>query len=446
MLLDNANIDAYDKGRKTVFVVIAAFCVIGIFSDTIIYYNYYSSNQLTVNGISLAICVLTLVLEITRAGIPTKTLFAILGYNVVISIFVTHVFYQSFFELFPETRSNLFLRDTAIVLCFICLSGLISGRIHIIIQAAIHSSLALYYSFVLKNQFIYENLTVYLLLLVGFCSIMFFLVTVVNRFINELHRMGTEVDHQRQEILSSIQYAEKIQNAILPPRSLVKSLLPENFIFYKPKEYVSGDFYWIQEVYEEVLFAVADCTGHGVPGAMLSVICHNSLNRAVLEFKITEPAKILDKTREMIINTFLKDTEQLQDGMDIALCSLNTLTRELNYAGANNPIYYVRDNQLTEVFADRQPISVFQNQTRFKNKKIQLQKGDTVYLFTDGFADQFGGEKGKKFKYSALKQLILNIQGQPMQVQKKIISNTFDTWKRDQEQLDDVCIMGIEVV
>jgi serine phosphatase RsbU (regulator of sigma subunit) len=446
LILENTNIEAFNMGRKIVFVVVAAFACIGIFIDTLVYYNYYSFNQIVLNGISLTLCVITLVLDLTRAKVSTKTLFVILAYTILLSIVITHVFYQSFFELFTETRTNLFLRDTAIILCFIFLSGLISGRIHIIIQAAIYSSLTLYYSFVLKNTFIYENIAVCLLLVIGFSSILFFVVTLVNRFIDELGVMREKLDEQNQEISSSIQYAEKIQHAILPSHNVINTLLPENFIFYKPKEHISGVFYWINEVYDEILFAVGDCKRHGVSGAILSVVFHNSLDRSVREFKLIEPGKILDKTSEMITNTFLSGNEQLKDGMDIALCSLNTLTRELNYAGANNPIYYVRNNQLTEVFADRQAISVFENQIRFKNQTIQLKKGDTVYLFTYGFIDQFGGEEGTKFNHSAFKQLILNIQGQPMDAQKKIIMNTFDSWKRDQDQLDDVCIMGIEIV
>ena len=193
------------------------------------------------------------------------------------------------------------------------------------------------------------------------------------------------------------------------------------------------------------MFAAADCTGHGVPGAMISVVCHNALNRAVREFSLTDPADILDKVRNLVIETFEQSEEEVYDGMDIALCTLDRKNQELKYSGANNSLYIVRANELIELKADKQPISQYFDAKPFTLHNFKLEKGDTIYSFTDGFADQFGGEKGKKFKYKPFKELLLSIQHESMDDQFKILKKTFHDWRGDLEQIDDVCILGVRV-
>ena len=251
------------------------------------------------------------------------------------------------------------------------------------------------------------------------------------------------LEEKNQEILDSISYAKRIQNAILPPQKLVKEYLNNSFIIYKPKDIVSGDFYWMEPTKKEVLFAVADCTGHGVPGAMVSVVCNNGLNRSVREHGLSDPGKILDKTREIIIQEFEKSEEEVKDGMDIALCSIKE--NKLKYSGAHNPLWIVRDGQIIETKANKQPIGKFDNPQPYNTHTIDLQKGDAIYLFSDGYADQFGGEKGKKFKAKAFKELLISIQEKSMEEQKSIIDETFENWKGNLEQLDDVCVIGLRV-
>jgi len=279
---------------------------------------------------------------------------------------------------------------------------------------------------------------------------------------NIIIRQKEIVEEKNQEITDSIQYAKRIQNAILPPTKLVKEYLANSFVYYKPKDIVAGDFYWMETVdYEEnmsnsetptfksrdILFAAADCTGHGVPGAMVSVVCNNGLNRSVREHKLTDPGKILDKTREIVVQEFEKSEEEVKDGMDIALCSLKQEDGrwKLKYAGAHNPLWIIRGEELLETKANKQPIGKFDNPEPYTTHNIELQKGDSIYIFSDGYADQFGGEEGKKLKTSNFKKLLLSIQNETMDKQKQLLEDAFEKWKGDIEQLDDVCVIGVRI-
>lgn len=266
----------------------------------------------------------------------------------------------------------------------------------------------------------------------------------------ELQKRNIEIAHyeleeKNEEILDSINYAKRIQSAILPPTKTVKKYLKNSFILYKPKDIVAGDFYWLEHKGESILFAAADCTGHGVPGAMVSVICNNGLNRSVRELGLTDPGKILDKTRELVVNEFEKSEEDVQDGMDIALCVLKG--NLLQYAGAHNPLWIIRkgSSEIEEIKADKQPIGKFRHSEPFATRTLILNPGDTLYIFSDGYADQFGGDKGKKFKTSNFKKLLLSIQNEPLEKQKELLDQEFENWKGTLEQLDDVCVIGVRV-
>jgi len=297
-----------------------------------------------------------------------------------------------------------------------------------------------------KRMFLYAGIGVLLLLSgIGFWS--FYQKKKDNRIIRarkaEVDEAYEKLEEKNNDILDSVNYAKRIQSAILPPQKSLKEHLENSFVLYLPKDIVAGDFYWMETINNMVLFAVADCTGHGIPGAMVSVIGNNALNRSVREHGLTEPGKILDRSRALLIQEFQKSEEEVKDGMDIALCMIRE--NELSFAGANNPLWIVRNGELLETRGDSQPIGKFDHSKPFTTHEFELQKGDTIYIFSDGFADQFGGEKGKKFKKLNFKKLLLSVEDKPIAEHKRIIEETFDSWKGELEQIDDVCVMGVRV-
>jgi len=262
----------------------------------------------------------------------------------------------------------------------------------------------------------------------------------------KLETANKENAEKNKKITDSIRYAKRIQEAILPLDKIIKENIEDSFVLYKPRDIVSGDFYWMEVVKEKVLFAAVDCTGHGVPGALVSIVGHNGLNQAVKEFGITEPAKILDKLNDLVLDTFSsKDEHDIKDGMDIAMCCLNTKTNTLEYAGANNPLYLIRNGKLQIYKADKQPIGKFMQRKVFTNQSIALQENDSIYIFSDGYADQFGGNKDKRFTRKQFRDLLLEINDQPMQAQKRLLEDKFNSWKRNTDQIDDVLVMGVRI-
>lgn len=263
-----------------------------------------------------------------------------------------------------------------------------------------------------------------------------------------------EVEEKQREITDSINYAKRIQEAILPSIDFIKTHLPNSFIYYQPKDIVAGDFYWAEKVDDNFFIAAADCTGHGVPGALVSVVCCNALNRTVNEFKLSDPGNILDKTRELVLESFSKNGGDIKDGMDISLISING--NSVKWAGANNPFWYIvssfeggdqrsGDVALKEIKANKQPIGKTDNPEPFTTHTIELQKGDSLYLFTDGFADQFGGPKGKKFKYKQLEELLVSTNPLSLSSQHEALRNALKNWMGNLEQVDDICVIGIRV-
>ncbi|MCW3071989.1 MAG: protein serine/threonine phosphatase [Bacteroidetes bacterium] len=265
----------------------------------------------------------------------------------------------------------------------------------------------------------------------------------------ELEQNRDEVAGKNKEITDSIKYAKRLQEAILPGSDFVTKLFPDSFILYKPKDIVSGDFYWFEHWGNKKLFAAVDCTGHGVPGAFMSIVGYNQLNQAVNESGLSKPNLILNALNKGVTKALKQTLEgsTVKDGMDIALCAYDESTGILEYAGAYNSLWLVRNGKLTEVKADKKPIGVFigEELKPFHNYEVKLEKGDCVYVFTDGYADQFGGEKGKKFKYKPLQQLLISNQHMGMQEQKKVLDDTIESWRGALEQVDDILMIGIRI-
>jgi serine phosphatase RsbU (regulator of sigma subunit) len=252
-----------------------------------------------------------------------------------------------------------------------------------------------------------------------------------------------DIESKNIEITSSIQYAKRIHEAIMPSLKQIQVNFPKSFVLCKPKDIIAGDFVWFEQLNDRTIIAVADCTGHGVPGALVSIVCSNALNRSIREFNLSQPAAILNKTRELVVETFAKSEINISDGMDIALCTIENET--LEYAGANNSLYYIAEQEFIEICSDKQPIGKCDFPKPYTNHKIELKKGDIFYLFTDGFADQFGGPKGKKFKYQSFRKLFIDNHSKPLDEQNNIFNNSLAQWKGDHEQADDICIIGIQL-
>lgn len=264
----------------------------------------------------------------------------------------------------------------------------------------------------------------------------------------ELKLQKDLIEEKNREVMDSIQYAQRLQTAILPTAQYIYENLRESFILFRPKDIVSGDFYWMTDIEGKIYVAAVDCTGHGVPGAMVSIVGANGLNRCVKEFGLRKPGEILNKLREIVIETFSASHEgEVKDGMDIAMLAIDKKTRKVEFSGANNPVWIAKkdSNEMEIVKGDKQPIGRFDHAVPFSTHELQLSEGDCLYVFTDGYADQFGGMKGKKLKYKPFQQMLLSNMHLPMHEQKSLIQDAFIEWMSDFEQVDDVCVIGLRM-
>mgnify|MGYP003393854008 CR=1 FL=1 len=262
----------------------------------------------------------------------------------------------------------------------------------------------------------------------------------------EVERQSRKVVELYKNVTDSIRYAKRLQESILPPDKRIRELLPESFVLFRPKDIVSGDFYWFEKVDEKVVFAAVDCTGHGVPGAFMSLVGHNGLNQAVKERGHTEPATVLRDLNRIAFEALHKDRDQflVRDGMDMALCTLDRESLVLHYAGANCPLYLVRNGDLMQFEPNKISVGGFElDGVSFQEHKIQLERGDVLYVFSDGYPDQFGGPKGKKFLYRRFRELLVSIHDRPMERQKSLLLDALNDWKGAHEQVDDILVIGM---
>jgi len=264
----------------------------------------------------------------------------------------------------------------------------------------------------------------------------------------EIEKQRDEIAEKNKSITDSIEYAKRIQTAVLPSNDFAKEVLPEHFILFRPRDIVSGDFYWFTKKDNLLVIIAADCTGHGVPGAFMSMLGVSFLNEIVNRHDVSTAGAILTQLRADVKKTLGQEGKEgeAKDGMDIALCIVDLENMKMQYAGAYNPLYICRNNELIEVKADRMPIGIYiKEKESFTNNEIDLEKGDTFYLFSDGYSDQFGGEDGQKFKSKNFKELLLEIYHKPMAEQREILNTKIDKWRGRWEQVDDIIILGIRV-
>ena len=273
--------------------------------------------------------------------------------------------------------------------------------------------------------------------------------SMVNEKTAEIRSQKDEIEEKNKDIVSSISYAQRIQRAVLPTENVLTQWFPDSMIFYKPKDIVSGDFYWEASLDGGFMFCVADCTGHGVPGAFMSLLNISKLNETVNEKGITEPHLVLNSVRTEIIKALEsaeQNTYQMQDGMDCTLIYMRKNSSQLLCAAANNPLCIVDKNEITEILFDKFPVGKSPKQdVSFSLQSVTLEKDQSVYMFTDGFADQFGGPKGKKFKYKQLKVLLAAHSADKFEEQKKLLEEVINVWRGDLEQVDDMLISGFRI-
>tara|TARA_B100000508_G_scaffold55003_3_gene42694 strand:- start:66473 stop:68608 length:2136 start_codon:yes stop_codon:yes gene_type:complete len=280
-----------------------------------------------------------------------------------------------------------------------------------------------------------------------------------------ISKQKNEIEEKQQEIIDSIQYSQRLQQAIMPEIDEFKRNFPNSFIFYKPKDIVAGDFYFLEKVEDDstskVYFAAVDCTGHGVPGAMLSIVGANGLKRCIRELKLRDPGEILTELSSIVAENFTSSKEKIRDGMDIALCciELKGSAKQLHFAGAHNPAWIINPNRATwpentKVFRegdgvmlspDKHAVGYKEKKVFYRTTSIELVEGDKIYLFSDGYADQFGGDRGKKMKSAVFRRFLVEINEKSMQDQEQLIRKNFEEWKNNYEQVDDVCVIGVRV-
>ena len=263
--------------------------------------------------------------------------------------------------------------------------------------------------------------------------------------------LKNDIEEKHKNITDSIAYAKRIQDAVVPRTEILRDSLPDYFLFWRPKETVSGDFYWMKREGDILIFTIADCTGHGVPGAFMSMMGVAFLNEICAKIdESVQPSDVLEQLRSLVITTLKQKNEDIlepKDGMDIALCILNLRTRVLRFSGANNPMYLVRDGELTEYRPIKNPIGLYPKLLNFETVEIQTQPGDYVYMFSDGYADQFGGEIGKKMSYKRFKGVLTDICKRTLVAseQEKMLADFLDEWRADFMQMDDVLVGGYKM-
>jgi serine phosphatase RsbU (regulator of sigma subunit) len=624
----------YTNGKQTIGLIVNVIVLIGFLLEFITYHKIYSPLHYSLQIISSFVLVYTLAQHFRDKQKYFVTNFLIISYCVILNILLSVILFQDFFEKIAFSRSDFFSRDMFFILAFIAFVGFIAGNIHVVIQGVLLLFFLSYELIFAQDAFILDSAPLYYLTSIGFCWVMYFLVNILNNFLNDLNQSNSEInqlqliaqnkqnklqeyniaiiklseknefdktevhkntkafeaivktvadnidcsrvsiwlfsadknsiqkkilyqggsfDHssaelhssdfpiyfnsilntpylaasnaltnkntkefivsyleplnvfsmldcpiklnnevigvlccenqgsikvweeedilfaqsvsdfvaiqlkdieiqsllsslkiKNKEILDSINYAKRLQSAILPPSKLVEKYLINSFIVYKPKDIVAGDFYWMEVIDDHIIFALADCTGHGVPGALVSVVCHNALNNAVRDQKLLDPGKILDKTREFVIEQFDKSEENVSDGMDISLCIYNKKENTLKWAGANSPLLLLSENKITKIRPNKQPVGKFNDLKPFTTHTLHIQKNDVVYLFSDGYIDQFGGAKQKKLKYKKLTELILSASSIELTDQKHFFEEEFENWKGANEQVDDVCMIGVK--
>lgn len=317
--------------------------------------------------------------------------------------------------------------------------GTYTFRIKVLEHPNLHATPEHTITFTIKKPFYLQAW--FIIICIGIVITWVYSYYVIRKNVRLLHIQKTIVEKKNKEVHDSIVYAKRIQDTILPKSSILEESFKNYFVLYTPRDIVSGDFYWVESVGDEIVFAAADCTGHGVPGAMVSLMCSNLLRKVIVEGRVTDPGQVLDTTSELLLERL--GGKSVSDGMDISLCFWNRKTKTLKFAGANNPLFLIRNGELQETKADKQPIGYFEDRVPFTTHLIDYQEGDQIVIFSDGLKDQFGGPKNKKFSTKRFKNLLCEISNQNLEAQGEKLLGEFVSWKGDEEQVDDICVFSV---
>lgn len=445
---DKQNPDTYRKGRFFI-VSMSIFALV-----TILYLPYYLGESIETVPLVKPLYYVSLV-----ALLLVFLVYPRYGYRILLFIlFSLPSALTSFISVYYST-GGLFSSDLGMSVVMILFVFLVTNKLIGLISVALHVLIYLFFYYAEINGYrdfmadamvlgadYYINITIVSFVFAGLMILLH--ENSKDKYLADLKSAKAEIEHQKAEIISSITYAKRIQQSKLPNESDFVKLFPDSFLLFKPKDIVSGDFYYFQEHEQTIFFAAADCTGHGVPGAIMSMICSEKLEEAI---GISQnPSEILGYVNRRVKHS-LKQTESddsSRDGMDIALCVYDKMNKLLTYAGANRPIWIVRQGQNTieEIKATKSAIGGLTSDTQFfENRSIELNPGDTIYIFTDGYADQFSGITGKKIMTKKFKNILLEIQSKPMNEQKTFLNNFVEGWRGDSEQVDDILIIGVRV-
>lgn len=301
----------------------------------------------------------------------------------------------------------------------------------------------------------YRTILAYILYIIALIGFIFLIVTQYTKYLRAVIKEKTkEIRHQKEivekkneEITDSIKYAKRIQEALLPPKEILVESNIDHFILFKPRDIVSGDFYWFRKIGDFTIIAAADCTGHGVPGAFVSMLGMAFLNEIAIEIKDVKANNILNSLRALVIKSLRQTGKEgeSKDGMDLALYVIDRKNMKLQFSGANNPLILIRNKEVIQVKADRMPIGFHLVMDDFVNNEMDIEPDDMLYTFSDGYQDQFGGGDGSKFKIKQLKELMSEISDKPLDEQREIFNKTIENWKGTEEQIDDILLIGVKI-
>jgi serine phosphatase RsbU (regulator of sigma subunit) len=443
---DKQNVDDQRKGR---FFIVSMFL---IFTLQVLYVPFYLGDSVDTVPLVKPLFYLSLIILLSIFFIYPK-----LGYrNLLFIIFCLFSATSSFISTY-YTTGGLYSSDLGLSVVMILFIFLVTNKVIGICATILHILVYSFFYFAdinefhdFKSDFLSLPANYYLtttIICFTFSTVIILLhETSKDKYLSELKKSKAQIEAQKEEIISSITYAKRIQQAKLPRKEDIYCALRDSFILFKPKDIVSGDFYFFQKNERFIFIASADCTGHGVPGAIMSILCSEKLEDAISKSNDTsEILKISNKSIKASLQQS-DSNESTRDGMDIALCSIDSVNGVVKYAGANRPIWIIRTEQteVEEIKATKTAIGgLTEDNQHFETHEIKLKRGDTFYICTDGYADQFSGQDGKKLMTKKFKEILISIQNKTMQEQEKYLDNFVENWKAGTEQVDDILVIGV---